>query len=74
MVIPTNSKDPHGSADCINRFIQVVKHTDMMHIVPVRAIVGPAHLVQENNAASDGIDCVWLVKNHVDFDTSWTVY
>jgi len=44
-----------------------------MQIVPVGAIVGPAHLVLENKAASDSIDSVWLVNNHVDSDTYWTV-
>jgi hypothetical protein len=43
--IPTKYKDPHGWADCVDRFIQVVKQTDMIHIVPVEAIVGLAHLV-----------------------------
>jgi len=72
--IPTKYKDPHGWADCVDGFIQVVKQTEMMHVVPVGAIVGPAHLVRENNAASDRIDSIWLVNNHVDWDTYWTVY
>jgi len=74
VVIPTKYEDPHGWADCVDGFIWVVKQTDKMHIVPVGAIVGPAHLVWENNAASDRIDSVWLVINHVDLDTCWTVY
>jgi len=45
VVIPTISKDTHGWADCVDRFIRVVKQTDKMHTVPVGAIVGPAHLV-----------------------------
>jgi len=73
VVIPTKCKDPHGWADCVDRFIWVVKQTDQMNIVPVGAIVGPAHLLREN-AASDRIDSIWLVINHVDVDTSWTVY
>jgi len=73
VVIPTKYKDPHGWADCVDGFMQVVKQIDMMHIVPVGAIVGPAHLVREN-AASDRIDSVWLVNNHVDLNTYWTVY
>jgi hypothetical protein len=36
-----------------------------MHIVHVGAIVVSADLVLEN-AVSGGIDCVWLVNNHVD--------
>jgi len=52
VVIPTKYKDPHGWADCVDVFIRVVKQTDKMHIVPVGAIVGPAHMVREN-AASD---------------------
>ena len=39
-----------------------------MHIVPVGAIFGPAHLVREN-AASERIYSIWLVNNHVDVDT-----
>jgi len=73
VVIPTKYQDPHGWADCVDGFIRVVKQTDMMDIVPVGAMVGPAHLVREN-AASDRIDSVWLVNNHVDLDTYWTVY
>jgi len=44
-----------------------------MHIVPVGAIAGRAHLVWETSA-SGGIDSPWLVNNHVDLDTYWTVY
>jgi hypothetical protein len=73
VVIPTKYNDPDDWADCIDGFIRVVKQTDMMHIVPVQAIVGPAHLVRDN-AASDRIDSVWLVNNHVDLDPYWTVY
>jgi len=43
-----------------------------MHFVPVRAVVGPAHWVQEN-AASGGIDSIWLVNNLDDLNTYWTV-
>jgi len=71
-VIPTYYKDPHSWADCVDGFIRVVKQPDMVHIVPVAAIVGPAHLVREN-AASDRIDSVGLVPNQVDLDTYWTV-
>jgi len=73
VVIPTKYKDLHGWADCVDGFIQVVKQTDKMHIVPDGAIVGPAHLVREN-AASDRINSVWLVNNQVDLDTYCTVY
>ena len=72
-VIPPMYNNPHGSADCVKWFIRVVKQTHKMHIGPVGAIVGPAHLVQEN-AASDRIASVWLVNTHVDLDTYWTVY
>jgi len=74
VVIATKNKDPHDWADCVDGFLQVVKQTDKMHIVPVGAIVEPAHLVRENNAASDRINSVWLVNNHVDLDTYWPVY
>jgi hypothetical protein len=73
VVIPTKYKNPHGWADCIYGFIRIVKHTDKMHIVPVGAIVGPAQLVQEN-PAYDRIDRIWLVNNHMNLDTYWTVY
>jgi len=66
VVIPSKCNDPHGWADCVDGFIRVVKQTGKIHIVPVRAIVGPAHLVREKNAASDRIDSIWLVNNHVD--------
>jgi len=65
VVIPTKLKDLHGWADCVDGCNWVVKQTDVIHIVPVGAIVEPAHLVQEN-AALDWIDSIWLVKNHVD--------
>jgi len=74
VVIPTQYKDPHGWADCVDKFIRVVKQTDKMHIVPFRAIVGPANWVREIKAASDRIDSVWLVNDHVDLDTYWIVY
>jgi hypothetical protein len=74
VVIPTKYKDQHGWADCVDRLIRVVKKTDKMHIIPVGAIFGPAHLVRENNGASDRIDSVWLVNTHADLDTYRTVY
>jgi hypothetical protein len=46
VVIPTKYKNLHGWADCVDRFIQVVKQTNKMHIVPIGVIVGPAHLVR----------------------------
>jgi hypothetical protein len=42
----TKDKDLHSWADCVDRFIQGVKQTNMMHIVPIGAAVGPAHLVR----------------------------
>jgi hypothetical protein len=68
VVIPTKFKDPHGWANCVDRCIRIVRQTDVIHIVPVAAIVGMAHLVQEN-AASDWINSIWLVKNDVHLDT-----
>jgi len=73
VVISTKYKDPHGWADCVDGFIRVVTQTEQMHVVPVGPIVGLAHLVREN-AASERIKSVWLVNNHVDLDTYWTVY
>jgi len=73
VVIPTKYNDLHGWADCVDGIIRVVKQTNKMHIVPVGAIEGPAHLVREN-AALGSMDSVWLVNNHVDLDTYWTVY
>jgi len=73
MVIPTMYRDLHGCADCVDRFIRVVKQTDMIHIVPVGAIAEPAHLVRQN-VASDRIHSVCLVNNHVDLNTYCTVY
>jgi hypothetical protein len=65
VVIPTNYKELRGWADCVDWCLRVVKRTNKMHIVRVGAKVGPAHLVQENTA-SGGIDCAWLVNNQVD--------
>jgi hypothetical protein len=65
MVIPTNFKDLYGWADCVYGFIRLVKQTNKMYIIPVGRLAGEAYLVREN-AASGGINCVWLVKNHVD--------
>jgi hypothetical protein len=68
VVIPTKYKHSHCWADCIHRFIWVVKQSNKAHNIPVAAIVGAAHLVQENNAASDRINSVWLANNNVDLD------
>jgi len=71
--VSTKYNNLQGWPDCVDRFIWVVKQTDKMHIVPVGAIAGLAHLVGENTA-SDRIDSIWLVNNHVDVNTYWTVY
>jgi hypothetical protein len=73
VVIPTNYKDLHGWADCVDGFIRVVKPMNKMNIVPVGPIVGPGHWVRENTA-SGSIDSVWFVNNDVDLDTYCTVY
>jgi hypothetical protein len=73
VVIPTQYNDIPDWMDCVDGFSQVVKQTNTMHIVPVEAIVGQAHLLGEN-AALGGMDSVWHVNNHVDLDTYWTVY
>jgi hypothetical protein len=73
VVIAMKFKDLHASADCVDGFIRVVRQTNKMHSVPVGAIVGLANLVQEN-AALGGIESIWLVNNHVDSDTYWTLY
>jgi len=65
-------KDLYGWANCGDSFIWVVKQINKMHLVPIAAIVGPAHLVREN-AVFDKINSIWLVKNNVDIDTYWTV-
>ena len=45
VVITTKYKELHGWAACVDGFIRVVKLTDTLHIVPIGAIVRPAHLV-----------------------------
>jgi len=72
VVIPTMYKDLHGWADCVDGFIQVVKQTNKMHIVPVGGIVGQVHLVYKK-AASCGINSIWLVTNQVDLNSYWPV-
>jgi len=73
VVVPTKYNDWNGWANCVDRFIRVVKQTDMTHIVPVGAIVGLARLVREN-AECDRIDSLWLVSDYVDLDTYWIIY
>jgi len=73
VVISTKFNVLYGWAHCVNRFIQVAKQMNTMHIVPIGEIVGPAHLVQEN-AASGNINSVWLANNPVMLVTYWTVY
>jgi len=51
-VIPTKYKDSHDWADFGDGFIRVFKLTNITYIVPVSAIFGLAHLLQEN-ATSD---------------------
>jgi len=70
--MPTKYKGPHGWVDCVAMFIQVVKLRNKIQIVPVGAVVGPAHFGGEN-AAWDSIDSVLLVQKHVDLDTNWTL-
>jgi hypothetical protein len=72
VVIPTQYKDLHCWAYHISRYIPVVEDTDIMHIVPLGVFVGLAHLVRQH-AVSDRVNGVWLVNNHVDLDTYWTV-
>ena len=50
VVISTKFQDLHGWADCVDRFIRVVRQMNKMHIEPVGAIVGLAHLVRKNAA------------------------
>jgi len=66
-------KDPHLWADCVEWVIWVGKQTHMIHTQPVGGIVGRLHFVREN-AASDQIDSIWLVNNHVDLYTYCTVF
>jgi len=72
-MIPTMYKDPHGWAECIDRFIRVLKQPHDMGTVHVRASVGLVHLVWEN-AASDRMDSLWLVNYLADLNTYWTVF
>jgi len=73
VAIPTKYIEPHGSADCVDGFPREVKPTDKMHIIILRAIVGPVQLERENSA-SHTIDRIWLVYNYVDLDTYGSVY
>jgi len=66
-------QDLHCWADCADGFIQVVKQTNWMHPVYVRAMIGPKHLVPEI-AASDRLGIVWLVHYDMDIDTNRTEY
>jgi hypothetical protein len=72
VAIPTNNKDCYGWADCVDGFTRFVKKSNKMHILAFGGIVGAAHLVREN-AVLGSMDSIWLVNNHVDIDSSWTV-
>jgi len=65
VVIPTKYNDHDYWADCVDRFIWVVKQKKRMYNVPIGATVGPVHSVPEN-AALGGIDIIRRVNNHVD--------
>jgi len=71
VVIPIMYKDSLSWADCVDGLIQIVKQTNRMQTLPIEAIAGKTHLVG-HNAASNRIDTVWLVSNHVDLDTNRT--
>jgi hypothetical protein len=71
VVIAKKYNDRQGWADCVDRFIRVVKQTNQLHIVPGGAIVGQVHLVLENAALGE-IDSIRPVTNHVNLDTYWT--
>ena len=45
LVIPTKYKDLYSWADCVDRFIRVVKQTKKEHTVIFGVIIGPAHVV-----------------------------
>jgi hypothetical protein len=45
VVIQRKYKDLHSWADCVDGVIRVVKQMNKIHIVPVRAIIGPVSLV-----------------------------
>jgi len=66
------NKALYGWAESVHGMIQVVKQTNKMHIDLIRAFVEQVHLVQAN-AASDRIYTVWLVNDHIDSDSYWTV-
>ena len=73
VVSSTKSKDLHCWAGCVDKFIQMFKLSDMLHIVPVGAIIGPVHSKQENGT-SDRSDSIWVGNNQVDLDSYCTVY
>jgi hypothetical protein len=60
VVIRTKDTYFHSWPECVDEFIRVVKQMNQMHIVPIGAIAGLAHVVQ-HNVASDGINSVRLV-------------
>ena len=73
VLTPPNDIYLHSWADWVAGVSWVVIQTNMMHILPIRAIVGLAHFVREN-AASDRIDSTWLEDNHVDCGSYCTIY
>jgi hypothetical protein len=69
-VNPTKYNDFHGWADCVVWFIRVVKQMNKMHLLPLGAIVGPAHLVPEN-VAFGGMNIVSLVGKDWSVIIKW---
>jgi len=72
VVIPIEYNNLHGWDDWNDGSNQIIKQTNKIYIVPIRAILGQAQLVQYN-AALDRIDTFWPVNIYVDIDTYWTV-
>jgi len=73
VVIWTKFKEFHAWDECIHEFIQIVKQMNMMHIVPIVAIVVPEQMMLENNATGS-INSIWIVNNYVNLNADWTVY
>jgi len=65
-------QDLHGWTDWVDVFIRVAEQRNILHVVSIGDVVGPAHWVREN-AAAGSIDSIWLVNTQVDVNTYWTV-
>jgi len=64
---PTKYQNFNGWAYCVDGCIWVVTQTHKMHFVPLDELLN-------RHIRCGPINSIWLVNNHVELNTYWTVY